>query len=269
MYFVNVERGVKLAVYDVNPLGKKTVFLVHGWPLNHNMFEYQLDLLPKLGFRCVLIDLRGFGNSDAPWDGYDYDRLADDLYEVIRMIGVPEMALAGFSIGGAIVIRYMARHRGYKVSRLALLSAAAPSFVRREGFPYGMTVENVNTLIAQIARNRPQAIYEFGENFFANPVTPAFAEWFRAANLTGPGYSTIKAAETLRDGDLRTDLGRINVPTGIFHGVLDRICPYDFALVLNREIKDSKLFRFEHSGHGIFYDELEKFNQEFSSFLTS
>lgn len=269
MYFVNVERGVKLAVYDLNPQGKKTVFLVHGWPLDHSMFEYQLDLLPKLGFRCVLVDLRGFGNSDAPWDGYGYDRLADDLYEVIRMIGVTDMALAGFSIGGAIAIRYMARHRGYKISRLALLSAAAPSFVRREGFPYGMTVESVNALIAQIGRNRPQAIYEFGENFFANPVTPAFGEWFRAANLTGPGYSTIKAAETLRDGDLSADLARINVPTGIFHGVLDKICPYDFALVMNREIKDSKLFRFEHSGHGIFYDELEKFNQEFSSFLTA
>lgn len=269
MYYVNVERGVRLAVYDVNPEGKKAVFMIHGWPLNHSMFEYQLDLLPKLGFRCITVDLRGFGRSDAPWDGYDYDRLADDVHEVMRVIGVPDMALAGFSMGGAVAIRYMARHRGYKVSKLALLSAAAPSFVRREGFPYGMTVEDVNTLIAHIGRDRPNAIADFGRNFFASEITQPFGDWFQFLNLSGPGYSTIKTAETLRDSDLRSDLGRIRVPTGIFHGVLDKICPYDFALVMNRGIKDSKLYRFEHSGHAIFYDELEKFNQEFSSFLTS
>ncbi|MVB13031.1 Arylesterase [Caprobacter fermentans] len=269
MYYVNVERGVKLAVYDLNPAGKKTVFLVHGWPLNHMMFEYQFDLLPKLGFRCISIDLRGFGNSDAPWNGYDYGRLADDLYEVIRMIGVSEMTLVGFSMGGAIVIRYMSRYKEYKISKLALLSAAAPCFVSREGCPGGLPLEQVNSLVAQISRNRPQAIYDFGQNFFAQPVTPPFAEWFRSVTLSGPGYSTLKTAETLRDADLRADLEQITVPTGIFYGVLDKICPKELPLTLNRKIRNSKLFPFEQSGHAVFYDELEKFNQEFSSFLTS
>lgn len=268
MYYVNVERGVKLAVYDLNPNGVKTVFLVHGWPLNHNMYEYQLDLLPKLGFRCVCVDLRGFGNSDAPWTGYDYDRMADDLYEVIRMIPTTRMSLVGFSMGGAAVIRYMARHRAYKISKLALLSAAAPCFVGRKDCPGGLPLENVNSMIAQISSNRPQAIYEFGQDFFAQPITPAFGEWFRSMTLSGPGYSTLKTAETLRDADLRADLNRISVPTGIFYGALDKICPYESALALNRGIKSSKLFRFEKSGHAVFYDELEKFNQEFSSFLT-
>ncbi|MCI1964650.1 MAG: alpha/beta hydrolase [Oscillospiraceae bacterium] len=267
MFYVNVERGVKLAVYDLNPTGKNTVFLIHGWPLNHRMFEYQLELLPKLGFRCVSVDLRGFGNSDAPWSGYDYDRLADDIYEIIRMIGVPEMALAGFSMGGAIAIRYMARHREYKISRLALLSAAAPCFIRREDCPGGLPIEQVNALIAQICRNRPQAIYDFGQNFFAQPVTPPFGEWFRSITLSGPGYSTLKTAETLRDADLRSDLGRISVPTGIFYGTLDKICPKELPLTLNRGIRNSKLYPFQKSGHAVFYDELEKFNQDFSNFL--
>lgn len=268
MYYANVERGVKLAVYDVNPLGKKTVFLVHGWPLNHKMFEYQLDLLPKLGFRCIMIDLRGFGNSDAPWDGYSYDRLADDVFEVVRMINVPEMTLVGFSMGGPVVIRYMARHNEYKITKLALLSAAAPCFVSREGCPGGLPLEQVNSLIAQIGRNRPQAIYDFGQNFFAQPITPPFGEWFRSITLSGPGYSTLKTAETLRDADLREDLSQISVPTGIFYGALDKICPEELAFTLHREIKNSKLYRFEKSGHAVFYDELEKFNQEFSNFLT-
>lgn len=269
MYYVTVENGVKLAVYDINPTGKNAVFLVHGWPLNHNMYEYQLDLLPKLGFRCICIDLRGFGNSDAPWGGYNYNRLADDIYEIIRMINAPKMALVGFSMGGAIAIRYMARHKEYKISRLALLSAAAPCFVNRKDCPGGLPLEQVNALIAQMSQNRPQALHDFGQNFFAQPITPAFGEWFRGLTLACPGYSTLKTAATLRDADLQADLNKISVPTGIFYGAMDKICPQELALSLNQGITNSTLYRFEHSGHAVFYDELEKFNLEFSSFLTS
>ncbi len=41
------------------------------------MFEYQFTELPKHGYRCIGIDLRGFGDSDKPWDGYNYDTMAD------------------------------------------------------------------------------------------------------------------------------------------------------------------------------------------------
>ena len=267
MYYVTVENNVKIAVYDLNPKGRKTVFFVHGWPVNHNMFEYQFNVLPRLGFRCISIDLRGFGNSDAPWDGYSYDRLADDIYEVIRNINVPEMTLVGFSMGGPIAIRYMTRHCGYKICKLVLLAAAAPSFTKRENYPYGMTPEAVNALIAQTYQNRPQMVEEFGRNFFASKVTESFTRWFNFLSYSATGNSIIKTAESLRDSDLRAELDRIHVPTGIFHGVLDKICPFEFALILNKGIHNSQLHRFELSGHGVFYDELEKFNQEFIDYL--
>ncbi len=56
------------------------------------------------------------------------------------------------------------------------------------------------------------------------------------------------------------------MPTGIFHGKLDEICPYEFAVFMNEKIEDSVLYTFEYSGHAIFYDELKLFNQEFYSF---
>lgn len=170
----------KIAVYDLNPRGRKTIFFIHGWPVNHNMFEYQFNVLPKLGFRCISIDLRGYGNSDAPWDGYSYDRMTDDIYEVIRTINVPNMTLVGFSVGGAIAIRYMTRHRGFKISKLVLLSAAAPSFIKRDDYPYGMTLEAVNALITQTYRNRPQMLEEFGRMFFASRVSESFSRWFNS-----------------------------------------------------------------------------------------
>lgn len=74
-YYVMVEPNVKVYVEDLNQQGNKTV----GWPGNHNLFEYQFNELPKCGYRCIGIDQRGFGKSDKPFTGYDYDRLADDV----------------------------------------------------------------------------------------------------------------------------------------------------------------------------------------------
>jgi non-heme chloroperoxidase len=269
LYYINVEPGIKIAVYDLNPSGKKTIFFVHGWPVDHNMFEYQFNVLPYHGFRCISIDLRGFGKSDAPWSGYSYDRLADDIYAVIQTLNVSNMTLAGFSMGGPIVIRYVTRHRSFRVGKLALLAAAAPSFTKREGYPYGKTVKEVDDLIAQAYRNRPQMVTDFGQNFFASHITASFATWFNSMTMNQPGHSTIKTLESLRDEDLRADLSMIRTPTAIFHGLLDKICPFEFATIMNQNIRNSQLHPFELSGHGLFYDELEKLNMELIEFANS
>ena len=66
MYYITSNDGTKIAVYDYNPQGKQTIFLIHGWPLSHQIFEYQINLLTDCGYRVVAVDLRGFGKSDTP-----------------------------------------------------------------------------------------------------------------------------------------------------------------------------------------------------------
>jgi non-heme chloroperoxidase len=267
VYYVYVERNVKIAVYDLNPCGSKALFFIHGWPVNHTMFDYQFNVLPKLGFRCISIDLRGFGESDKPWDGYDYDRLADDVYAVIRTLNVPKLTLIGFSMGGPVAIRYLVRHNAYKICRLVLVSAAAPTFTKRKDFPYGMTLEEVNEVILQLYHNRPQAVEDFGKTFFASRITESFFRWFNYLNYSSTGRSTIATLESLRDSDLSADIPHIRVPTGIFYGTLDKICSPELALALNKGVKNSQLFRFDQSGHGVFYDEMEKFNKTLIDYL--
>lgn len=73
-YLVRVEPDVNIYVNDVNPTGRKAILFIYGWPLNHKAYEYQFDQLPKMGYRCIGMDTRGFGNSSKPWSGYNYDR---------------------------------------------------------------------------------------------------------------------------------------------------------------------------------------------------
>lgn len=104
-YYIKVESNVKIYVEDISPRGKNTILFIHGWPGDHNLFEYQFDQLPKRGYRCIGIDIRGFGKSDKPYKGYDYNRLADDIRCVIDVLELKNITLAGHSTGGAIAIR--------------------------------------------------------------------------------------------------------------------------------------------------------------------
>lgn len=48
MITVNVQPNVRIAVEDINPAGGKTILLLHGWPLNRNMFEYSCTCCPNM-----------------------------------------------------------------------------------------------------------------------------------------------------------------------------------------------------------------------------
>lgn len=267
MFYVQSRDSVKLAVYDLNRNGRETILLIHGWPLSHKIFEYQVNLLLKCGYCVVTMDLRGFGNSDAPACGYSYDQLAEDIYQVVRALNLSTFTLAGFSMGGAIVLRYMSRYRGCGVKKLVLLAAAAPRFTRTEDFPYGSTQESVDSLLWQIQMDRAQFCEDFSRKLLYSPHSEAIKSWFRSISEEANSHATIETGLSLRDEDGRGDLACVKVPTGIFHGTKDEVVPFELAQIQHQEIACSQLFSFEYSGHGVFYDELELFNQRFLEFL--
>lgn len=269
MYTIRVRNNVKLAVYDTNPHGKKAIVLIHGWPLSAKIFEYQIPMLVNHDYRVVAIDLRGFGASDAPACGYSYDTLADDIYQVIRTLNLRSFVLAGFSMGGAIALRYMARRHGYGVRKLALFAAAAPRLTKCPGFSYGIPRENVDGWIEQAGTDRPQLAEKFSRMLLARPHGDAIQTWFREISLTASGIATVQTAHSLRDEDGRADLACVKVPTGIFHGDKDEVVPFELALLQEEGIEGARLFPFPCSGHGIFYDDLETFNSCFLQFLES
>lgn len=57
-YYISVEPAVNLYVEDLNPEGKRTIVFLHGWPGSHELFEYQFDVMPGKGYRCIGIDQR-------------------------------------------------------------------------------------------------------------------------------------------------------------------------------------------------------------------
>ncbi|MFJ8266018.1 alpha/beta fold hydrolase [Peribacillus asahii] len=257
-YFVNVEPGVNLYVEDINPGGSKTIVFIHGWPLSHKQFEYQFDVLPALGYRCIGIDWRGFGNSDKPMNGYTYNRLADDIRTVMGTLQLDNVTLVGHSTGGGIAIRYMSRHNGYGVSKLVLVDAAAPT---------GFSTETANKLLKETLNDRPKMMQGVTDTFFFQYITSSFSDWFFQMGLQAAGWSTAAIIVLLRDEKLHEDILKISAPTLIIHGIHDQVIPFSQAQELHQKIRNSQLVPFQYSGHGPFWEERDKFNQLLTQFI--
>ncbi|MCM3600784.1 alpha/beta hydrolase [Robertmurraya korlensis] len=267
-YYVKVEPSVSVFVEDLNPRSEKAILFLHGWPANHKMFEYQLNQLPKQGYRCIGMDVRGFGKSDKPVTGYDYNRLADDVRAVVDTLQLRNITLVGHSTGGSIAVRYMARHGGHGVSKLVLLATAAPSLIERPYFPYGLKRDAVLEIIKGTFTDRPKMLQDFGKMFFYQSISEPFSSWFFHLGLEAASWSTAAVANTwLYEEQLFYDLTTIRVPTLILHGIHDQVCLFPLAHAQKQSIPNSRLIPFDHSGHGLFWEEREKVNREIVAFV--
>ena len=269
MYFVKMQDGSRLAVEDLNVEGKKTVLLIHGWPFSKEIFEYQKTFLVAKNYRVITYDIRGFGNSQVTAKNYDYNTFAIDLYYVIKALDLKDITLVGFSMGGAIAVRYMAMFEQYGVGKLVLMGAAVPSFVKNKDNVYGKKKDDVEGLIAELYNDRPKAVDKFGEDVFELHHSKSFKRWFRNICYSASGIGTIRSAIALCNENVLADLKKITVPSAIFHGKLDKVCAFGLTKIMKNEIKNSILIPFESSGHGIFYDEKAKLNLNLEKFIES
>ncbi|MCL2108749.1 MAG: alpha/beta hydrolase [Oscillospiraceae bacterium] len=264
MVYVN-SGGVKIAVFEYNrECGGDTVLLLHGWPLSHKIFEYQINLLVELGYHVVAMDFRGFGASDSPACGYDYNQMARDVHAVIKSLALSCVSLVGFSMGGAVALRYLRLFGARAIKKVILLAAATPRFTKSIGFPYGVNKRDIDNMIEQATLDRPALSKTFAdEKLFANPHSRPLKDWFISIAESASGIGTIKALISLRDEDCTEDLKCITVPVFIIRGEKDTVVPPAVTDIQHKEICGSVLFSLKNSAHAVFYDELENFNNFF------
>ncbi|WP_291651700.1 alpha/beta hydrolase [Clostridium sp.] len=266
-YFVKTSDNARIAVEDLNSEAEKTILFIHGWPLNHTVYEYQLNYFPDKGYRCVAIDLRGFGDSDRPYNGYDYDTMAADIKKVIDVLKLNNITLVGHSMGGALSIRYLSNYNGHGVSKLCLIGAAAPSWVKTRDWPYGYTEEEVTNFINDSLKDRPRFISNVSDLFFYQYISQALLSWFTNIALSASPWATTQCLISLKNERLFNDIPKIKIPTLILHGTHDKVCPYDFAKYLDENIEDSTLVPLTESGHAAFIDEKDKVNNNIFEFI--
>jgi len=137
------------------------VVLLHGWPLDHAMWEEQVCALAGGGCRVITYDRRGFGHSSKPADGYSFNRLVDDLKALLDALDLHDVTLVGYSMGAGEVVRYMSRHLGQRITRFALVSSVTPSFIKSKENPEGASEARFDDVCTRIRADRFGYIDQF------------------------------------------------------------------------------------------------------------
>lgn len=271
MTYITTNDNTKLYVKDWG--SGRPVILMHGWPLSADSWDDQAMAVADAGFRAIAYDRRGFGRSDQPWSGYDYDTLADDLASVIKEMGADDAAIVGFSMGGGEVARYMSRHGGRNVSQAGLISSIVPYMLKTDDNPNGTDQATFAQMTEAMKQDRANFFAGFfkdfyGVGFISNPVSNELLEASRNTAMQASLKATLDCAKAFTTTDFRPDLAAFTVPTLIIHGTDDKTVPIDAsARAAVQGIANATLIEYDGAPHGLFATHKERFTADLLQFL--
>src|SRR5262245_47336144 len=138
----------------------------HGWPLNADAWDGQMNFLAQQGFRVIAHDRRGHGRSGQASSGNDMNGYADDLAAVVETLDLKNVTMVGHSTGGGEVARYIGRHGTKRVAKAVLIGAVPPIMLKTAANPDGLPIEVFDGLRAALAKDRAQFYKEFAVPFY-------------------------------------------------------------------------------------------------------
>ncbi|MFC3169286.1 MULTISPECIES: alpha/beta fold hydrolase [Paracoccus] len=266
---ITTDDGTKLHVKD---WGRgRPVVLIHGWPLNADSWEYQAVRLAEAGFRVISYDRRGFGRSDQPWSGYDYDTLADDLAAVMKGLDLRDATLVGFSMGGGEVARYMSRH-GNGVSQAVFVSSVVPGMPKGDSNPKGVAAEVPEQIRAGLRKDRPAFLTDFLKDFYGQGilggVSQPMLDWTLGMAMMASPRATLECVTAFGTTDFTGDVPNINVPALIIHGTGDKTVPAAAtAQRLAPMLPDARLVEYSGAPHGLTATHADRLTEDLLEFL--
>ncbi|MGP0150018.1 alpha/beta fold hydrolase [Pseudomonas oryzihabitans] len=250
----------------------KPVLFSHGWPLDADMWDYQMHHLAANGYRAIAFDRRGFGRSGQPWNGYDYDTFADDIKELIEHLDLRDVTLVGFSMGGGDVSRYLARHGSARVAKLALLGAVTPLFGQKPDFPQGVDQGVFDGIRDGLLKDRAQFLADFAPVFYGTNQgqqvsAGVFTQTLNIALLASL-KGTLDCVTAFSETDFRPDMAKVDVPTLVIHGDADQVVPFETTGKLAAElIRGAELKVYAGAPHGFAVTHAEQLNRDLLAFV--
>jgi len=270
---VGKENSGDIELYYEDHGSGQPVVLIHGYPLSGASWEKQVPVLLDAGYRVITYDRRGFGKSSQPTTGYNYDTFAEDLHALLNQLKLRDVVLAGFSMGGGEVARYLGRYGSKGVSKAVIIAGVPPYLLKTADNPEGVDGSVFDGIRKAVSADRYAFFTGFFQNFYNTDVflgkrvseQAVQASWNIAAGASAT--ASLACVATWHE-DFRKDLTRIDVPTLVMQGDGDRILPIAATgLRAAKLIKGARLLVVKDGPHAVTWTHAEEVNSGLLSFL--
>ena len=255
-------------------LGKgKPIVLIHGWPLSGSMWEYQVTGLLDEGYRVITYDRRGFGKSDYPATGYDYETLAGDLQSLIAHLNLTDATLVGFSMGGGEIAKYFGKHGGAGVIKTVLISSVLPFMLKTSDNEDGIPQDIFDAMGHGMKTDRPSFLADFTKNFYSvgfinKPISDAYINVAVNNAMNSSPVATLACANSFATTDFRADVVKINVPTFIIHGTEDKIVPIEASSDKTAKLLPAAQYKkYDGAPHGLWFTSQKELLNDLVEFI--
>jgi len=254
---------------DVHGTGRPLV-LVHGWTMSSAFWRRQLALSKY--YQIITLDLRGHGKSQGVLRGNTVPRLARDVREVVRNLGLQNVMLIGWSMGGSVVMDYWQQYGCDLVSAVGLVETGpapmSPAPWNLHTYRDNNYQAVKNDLIFMV-KNRKAYGKAFIDAMFLSGNAPHHAQsWMFEEQMKVSDHTATTIYEDYVQRDYTGILPAITVPALVVYGRSKHMCfgPSTGRFVAG-SIPDSRFVILENSGHLPFYEEPDVFNTTIHNFI--
>ncbi|MDO3412795.1 alpha/beta hydrolase [Saccharibacillus sp. CPCC 101409] len=240
----------------------RPVVLLHGFMGSADYWERIVPLLEGHFLRCIVPDLLGHGESDAPEGPYTIERMADDVNGLLDELGVERAVLLGHSMGGYIALSFAERY----ADRLK-----AFGLIHSTPLPDDEAGREKRTAVAE--RVRREGVRPFVEQSAPNWFAPENARLLGAEvrRVREIGFATLPegaagAALAMRERPDRGEvIRRSELPVLLIAGTEDGIAPAEKAFAAKNERTVTRTI--EGAGHMSLFEAPQELARQISSFI--
>ncbi|OEU96970.1 alpha/beta fold hydrolase [Streptomyces oceani] len=238
--------------------------LVHGHPFDRTMWRPQAEHFAARGWRVIVPDLRGYGESEVIPGKTPLETFAGDIAALLDHLGVGDIVLGGLSMGGQIVMDF---HRQYpeRLRALLLADTSAPP----------ETEEGVRRRRATADRLVHEGMAPYADEVLAMMVAPANIEALpevaehvlRMMRDTPPEGAAAALRGRAERPDYVSTLSRAEVPTLVVVGREDEFTPLEDAELLRSCVPGAELVVVQGAAHMPNLERTAEFDDALGTFL--
>lgn len=262
-----VAGGYDIVIVEAGDPGAPAVVFLHGsgpGASGASNFRQNIDAFVSAGYRVILPDLIGYGESSKP-EGLDYtlQLFTDTVYEALVAHGITGASLVGNSLGGGIALQLTLDHPGFTRN---LVMMAPGCVAPRESYfvmpGIAKMVSNFGGPDFDLAEQKRLVTNLVHPDFAPNIPDALVAERFAVAR-TQPKDVLMR----MRTPDLSPRLPEITQPVFVLWGLNDEFCPEAHARIFLDHCQDVRAITFARTGHWVQVERAAEFNAYAIAFL--